>query len=223
MRINSQMETVGETLEDRTQNKIKSEPMLFNCNHDSAYRLGSEITREFLSKLPEAWKDGPMVVDSRAHMLMPGWYPCIPGWHHDDVPRTRSDGQPNYGPGQDRSEHIVALVGGDICPTEFATGTADFEEPGLGETIYSVWHRQVDLLVKNGVLKSVSAPSNRLVWFSDRTWHQGTAAVGNGWRFFIRASIYKSPTGQRIDRRNERTNETRKQVQVYLSNPFQGW
>lgn len=223
--IDSQVKTLDACLGARTQHAIKNEPMLFNCDHHHAHLSGGPITRDFLGLLPEDWRnsDVPLVIDSRSHMLMPGWYPCIPGWHHDDVPRTRVDGQPNYGPGQPRSRHIIALVGGEICPTEFALGLASFVEPAIGRTIYEDWHPQVDALVRNGALTSFHAPSNQLIEFDDRTWHRGTAAVGNGWRFFIRASRYFDPTGAVIERGNERTNEVRKQAQVYMSALEAGW
>ena len=202
---------------------IKNEPMLFNCDLEGAGRLGGPITYCFLNKLPQSWRDVPLVIDSRVHMLMPGWYPCIPGWHHDDVPRTRSDGQPNYGPGQCRSEHVIALVNGGICPTEFATGTEFFTEPALGRTIYADWHHEVENRIRRGQLAVEVAPSNRLVLFNDRTWHRCQAANANGWRFFIRASRYFAPDGTPIPRGNPRTNEVRRQVQVYMDDPNLGW
>jgi hypothetical protein len=157
-------------------------------------------------------------------MLMPGWFPCIPGWHHDDVPRTRSDGQPNYGPTEVRAQHIMALVGGSICPTEFASGEASLVEPDIGRVIYEDWHQQVETLVRNGVLKDAEAPSNRLIQFDDRTWHRGTAAVANGWRWFIRATRYFDVTGRPIARPGPRlANELRRQTQVYMSAVNAGW
>lgn len=205
------------------QDEVKNEPMLFNCDVSGALMHGGPITRMFLRHLPQGWVGAPLVIDSRVHMLMPGWYPCIPGWHHDDVPRTRADGQPNYGEGQDRSAHIIALVNGDICPTHFAVGSAAFEMPKGDQPLYSAWHRDVEKLLEDGQLERVVAPSNHLIRFTDRTWHTGTKAVANGWRFFIRASRYWDADGNVIARRNERTNEVRKQVQVYLDDPFRGW
>jgi hypothetical protein len=41
-------------------------------------------------------------------------------------------------------------------------------------------------------------------------------ANGNGWRFFIRASWS-------TDRVKNCTNEIRRQVQVYMENPVEGW
>lgn len=208
---------------DYSEEQIKNEPMLFNCNLDGAIRLGGPITREVLCQIPAAWAQGPLLIDSRVHMLMPGWYPCIPGWHHDDVPRTREDKQPNYGPGQCRSEHMMLLINGDICPTEFALGEAEFGVPGLGQVIYEHWHRDVETKLVQGELVPWSAPSKTFIHFGDRTWHRGVPAVAGGWRYFIRISRYFDPDGKWIDRGNPRTNELRRQVQVYLESPNKGW
>lgn len=221
--FDSRIRVVGHLSGQWNQEDIKTEPMLFNCDWRAAMHLGGPLTGAFLAALPQQWRDVPLVIDSRVHMLMTGWFPCIPGWHHDDVPRTRSDGQPNYGPGQDRSEHIMALINGSICPTEFALGRADFAEPPLGSTVYEEWHHDVRAQMGLGNLETVQVPTSTLVQFNDRTWHQGTAATSSGWRFFIRASRYFDADGKPIARRNPRTNEVRQQVQVYLSNPFKGW
>lgn len=223
MNIDSKFKVLGSRIGVYSEAAIKNEPMLFNCDLAAACLQGGAITREVLDMLPEGWATSPLSIDSRSHMLMPGWLPCIPGWHHDDVPRTRQDGQPNYGPGQLRSEHIMVLVNGDICPTEFALGEAWFQEPELGETIYGVWDKHVQLLCDNRVLKRVSAPSNCLIQFDDRTWHQGVPAVANGWRFFIRISRYYTADGQIVEKPGRRANEVRKQVQVYLPVPKAGW
>lgn len=205
------------------QDMVKNEPMLFNCSTMAAFEKGGPITKAFLAHLPEEWDGVPLVIDSRVHMLMPGWYPCIPGWHHDDVPRVRSDGQPEYEATTDRADHIIMLVNAEIAPTEFAIGEQSFEVPPLGKTIYEVWHREVEACVEEGALKLEKAESNVLYQFTDRTWHRGVPAVANGWRFFIRASRYYNQGGDPIARRNPRTNEVRKQVQVYMSAENAGW
>lgn len=223
MLIDSCWEYLPGSMRERDILEVKNEPMLFNCDLQGAYSNGGPLTREFLLLLPDEWREVPIVVDSRVHMLMPGWYPCIPGWHHDDVPRTRADGQPNYGPGQFRSEHIMALVNGDICPTIFAIGSAEFIEPPLGEVLYERFHHQIERLIHDGELVENLAPTNTLIKFDDRTWHRGQAATANGWRFFIRASRYFAPDGMPVPRGNPRTNEVRRQVQVYLDNVNAGW
>jgi hypothetical protein len=156
-------------------------------------------------------------------MLMPGWYPCIPGWHHDDVPRVRSDGQPEYEAPTDRAEHILMLVNSHLAPTEFAIGEAEFDVPPVGSVIYEEWHSEVNLAIAAKELTTVSAPDKTLIKFNDRTWHRGVAAVDNGWRFFIRASRYFDKDGNPIARRNKRTNEVRNQVQIYMSAENAGW
>jgi hypothetical protein len=60
----------------------------------------------------------------------------------------------------------------------------------------------------------MKTPSDTVVFFDDRTWHQGTRAVKNGWRLFIRASWNTN---------RKATNEFRRQVQVYMENPMEGW
>lgn len=221
MNIHSTLTILPGVLAERSSHEIKNEPMLFNCDLEGATRLGHTLTHEFISLLPDHWKAGDLVIDSRSHMLMPSWYPCIPGWHHDDVPRSRSDGQPNYEDGL-RAEHIFALVGGDICRTEFALGCAEFEVPALGRTIYADWHQEVARLIRDDVLSRISVPTNKLVQFNDRSWHRGTAAVGASWRWFIRASRYRL-NGVPVPRPNVRTNEVRNQVQVYMPTINAGW
>lgn len=222
----------GKRMIDRTDVEIKNEPMLFNCSLEGARRLGGSITQEFLYGLPEEWLHLPLAIDTRVHMLMPGWYPCIPGWHHDDVPRTRADGQPNYGPGQDRSTHIMALVNGDICPTYLALGTGLFSEIPFGQICYKRWHEEVEYHLrtsptsfnhKDNCLTSMRIMTNYRLIFNDRTWHRGSAAVDTGWRWFGRVSRYWDCNGKIIARRNIRTNEVRKQVQVYLGDVNGGW
>lgn len=224
MKIFSYVNEVGKFKCTYPTDTIKNEPMLFNCDLPSAINLGGPITKTVLASIPEDWKTVPLVIDSRVHMLMPGWYPCIPGWHHDDVPRTRPDGQPNYAPGQDRSEFLIGLVNAEVSPTQFAIGSASFEYPTDGSIVYAKWHKDVELLLANDILRREDVESGILYKFSDRTWHRGTEAVETGWRYFIRISrYYDGQTGNPTDRKNKRTNEVRRQVQVYMKDVNAGW
>jgi hypothetical protein len=223
MKIDSYYEVLDTLQTNFTDNEIKNEPMLFNNDYFGALKNGGFITRSFLNFLPFDWRISPLVIDSRVHMLMPGWYPCIPGWHHDDVPRLRSDGQPEYEAPTDRAEHILMLVNAHLAPTEFALGSASFDVPPIGRVIYEDWHKEVNLAIEFKELVVHSAPDKTLVKFNDRTWHRGVAAVDNGWRFFIRASRYFDKDGNPIARRNKRTNEIRNQVQIYMSAENAGW
>lgn len=203
---------------------IKNEPMFFNATWHFAHLLGGEITKAFLEALPEDWKSGPMVFDSRVHMLMPGWFPAIPGWHHDDVPRPKiptgqhfvTAGQPDYDNPKYRSEHILGLINADVCPTKFIVGNCPMPAIPEGELIYRKWHLECERLISEGKVKVETAPSNRLVYFDCDTFHTGTKAVKSGWRWFGRVS-------RNTDRVYEITNEIRKQVQVYMEFPMEGW
>jgi len=198
-----------------SSNLVKNIPMLFSANLDFAYRNGGAYTKEFINHLSDDFfYSKNLIIDSRVHMLMPDYYPCIPGWHHDDVPRSREDGQPNYVNPEYHAKHCMMLVNGDIAPTEFAIGEAEFPEIEKGKVIYKEWHPIVHEKIEAGELKAVSAPSDTLIYFDDHTWHRGTRAVKAGWRFFIRATIN---TGRKP------VNEIRQQVQVYVDPIHLGW
>lgn len=217
MKFNSEVKKISSFRKNWTQDEIKNEPMLFNCSFDFAYDSGGPITREFLYRLYDrAWYDcsgHDWIIDSRVHMLMPGWYPCIPGMHHDDIPRSTANGQPNYVNPEYRAEHVLGLVNGDIAPTQFAVGEIELEIPTEG-IIYKQWHPKVMQAIADGTMKSYSAESGVILQFDSESFHQGTMAVAGGWRWFIRVSrnTHRKPT-----------NEIRKQVQVYLEYPMEGW
>lgn len=194
---------------------IKNEPMFFSADKRFAYEHGGPLTKLFLDNLPKYWDEPeyPLILDSRVHMLKKGWWPSIPGFHHDFVCRNRSDGQPEYRNPKYKSEHIMMIVG-DASITEFALGQSEFPEVPLGEICYKVWHPLVVDKIAKGELKSWKCPVNSLVLFDWNTWHQGTESTKDGWRFFIRASRNCKPKFR---------NEIRNQVQVYLSNPMEGW
>jgi hypothetical protein len=199
-------------MREHSQLAVKNEPMLFNCDVETALTLGGPITREFLSLLtPEFWARG--VVDTRVHMLMPGWYPCIPGWHHDHVPRYTRTGQPDYGNPAYFSRHCMALVNGDICPTEFLVGDIEVPEPDLDRVVYKDWDEHLEGEGRRQGSR-VSAPDRQLLYFDAATFHRGVMAVANGWRWFGRVSI---------DTDRKPTNEVRRQVQVYMGVVNAGW
>jgi hypothetical protein len=203
-------------LSNYTQNQIKIEPMLFSCDVNHARMYGGPITHNFLDLLEKCdyLSDTDIIIDSRVHMLFPAFFPAIPGWHHDDIPRTRSDGQPNYDDHFKMPRHVMCLLNGDIAPTEFAIGEADFPVVPLGQKVYKEWSPLVDQFITEGKMKLRKAESNILIGFNGFTWHRGVAAVKAGWRFFIRASTNTDRTPK---------NEIRQQVQVYLPCLEEGW
>lgn len=218
----SRVEVVGDLGVFVDPAAIKNEPMFFNSSVQFARKHGGLITEAFLSALPAGWENG--VFDSRVHMLMPGWYPAIPGWHHDDVPRAPippgqhflTAGQPDYDNPRYHAEHILGLVNGDVCPTAFAIGDCEMPEVPEGDLIYRRWNDEVNRLIDEGKLTKYIAPSGCLIAFDWQTFHTGQKAERSGWRWFGRIS-------RNTDRCQQITNEIRQQVQVYLEFPMEGW
>lgn len=219
----SKATVLGPFTEGFSQDDIKNEPMFFNADFNYAYLKGGPITQSFLENLPKIYQDG--VFDSRCHMLMPGWYPAIPGWHHDDVPRPLNiktgqhfltGGQPDYDNPRYKAKHIMGLVNGVICPTQFVIGKCEMQDVPPGELVYRQWHKEVEVLIKENKVKVIDCPDNHLVAFDWQAFHTGVKAVKNGWRWFGRVSID-------TDRVKNITNEIRRQVQVYLEFPMEGW
>ena len=210
--------------EHTSNDEIKNETMFFNCDLDFAYNNGGPITRSFIEKLPNSWLETDVVFDSRVHMLMPGWYPAIPGYHHDDVPRPPiptgqhflTAGQPDYDNPRYLSEHIMGLVNADIAPTSFALGKCCMPAIPDGHLVYREWHKEVLKLLEEGILKEQFAPDRQLIYFDWQSFHTGTKCVKNGWRWFGRVS-------RNTDRTKSITNEIRRNAQVYLEFPMEGW
>lgn len=223
-KFNSQTHLIGRFGEECNVGQIKNEPMFFNCDLDFAFEKGGEITKSFIKNLPYEWVNGNCVFDSRVHMLMPGWYPAIPGWHHDDVPRPEiptgqhfiTAGQPDYDTPRYKSEHILGLFNADVCPTAFAIGECVMPAIPDGELIYRQWHKDVERQINSGILKKEYAGNGQLIYFDWQTFHTGEMAVSNGWRWFGRVS-------RNTDRVKNITNEIRVNAQVYLEFPMQGW
>lgn len=218
MKIISQIKERGafKSPSNFTDEDISNEPMFYRASFDFAYKNGGVLTRRFLDNLPDDWKNIPLTIDSRSHMLMDGWYTGIPGFHHDDIPRSRIDGQPNYINPEYNAEHIMGLVNSHVSPTEFALGEIELDIPGEGKVIYKEWHKEVQSAIDQNKLESYFAKDYTYTEFNCHSFHQGTRSTGSGWRWFIRLS-------RNTDRANNCKNEIRKQVQVYLEFPMEGW
>ncbi len=183
-------------LPETTQEEIKKEPMLHRADRLFALENGGPLTKHFLQAL--SWHiDIPILIDSRVHMLMPGMFPAIPGWHGDDVPRERADGQPNYINPSYKSDHCMAIWG-DCSLTQFASGSFSMEIPPLGAKIYKVWNEQIDALCAKNEHSTTTVPERRMAYFDWMSWHRAMPATHRGFRFFIRAT-----KGSNLSTRNE--------------------
>jgi hypothetical protein len=196
-----------------SQDQVKQETMLFSASFNYAAAHGGPITQDFLRGLPLG---GDPIIDSRVHMLMPGWYPCIPGWHLDDVPRTREDGQPDHAHPAYRSSNIMAIVG-DASITEFIEGELDLSDVPLREgAVYGQWNARINKMLAGADCKIAvrQVPESTVIAFDYGAFHRGVPATKFGWRFFIRANYNTA---------RECKNEIRRQTQVYLPVPEAGW
>lgn len=200
-------------LSDYTQEQIRKEPMLRGADINFALKFGSDITREFINLYLFETNDN-WIIDSKTVLLMKDWYPCIPGWHHDDIARTREDNQPNYLNLQYKSIHRMAIVGSNSL-TDFLVGRIELPEVELNKIIYGEWNKLINEKIKlDNSLKIVKIKNTEVVEFDYQSFHRGCKATERGWRFFIRAT---KNTNRKFN------NEIRNQVQVYLDNPEAGW
>jgi len=193
------------------ENEIRQLPQFFRADADMAWRLGGPRVRRVLqdANFLARWKY--ISIDSRVHMLMPGMYPCIPGWHCDDFYRPEREPELRKLTSNAPSEH-AAIVFGKVARTVYLTSVLDWTPQwSYGEHLYGVAHDFIEAL-KDKTARAVL--NGELVWFSPLTWHQGAPAADQGWRFFMRI------TGSN---HWEPKNELRTQTQVYLTKPFAGW
>lgn len=207
--------------------QIKDEPMLFSADPIFAHAHGGSLTRYVLNALTSRGKINPgehVVIDTRVHMLKPGWIPAIGGWHCDAIPRG-ADGQPELDhPAIDGIRHYVCVID---CGTgslteffhdpEFTKGLPTKASPGK-----NLWGEHSELINKrleetrDADEETVTTCSSGHIYeFDARDYHRAIAANGDGWRFFFRASVNTLTKGP--------LNEIRKQVQVYLPHEDLGW
>lgn len=183
---------------------IESETMLFSASPEFAYETGGILTRSILDSinLPEIDKEHWWVIDTRSHMLMPGMFPAIGGWHCDAVQRDQYDSQPDLNK-MDDSLHYVATLASrteGISNTEFITS-----ELTLDVDTNKVWADVSDQVNSGNLGDRMLMPDGEIYEFTSKTIHRPTAATKRGWRWFFRCSCHYAPP----------ENKIRHQVQVY--------
>lgn len=202
-----------------TTDIIKNEPMMFSVDPAYAHTHGGSLTREITRILLKSkeYKEIAMfasdddfftVIDTRVTMTMPGMYPSIPGWHCDDVPRSKTTGQPVLHSVNPFVQHFMVILSDQesvVSATEFVS-----KEIELDIDLANVWNsvdRQInELKPDTGFIK----PGD-IVRFNQEAIHRASPTITAGWRFFYRLSITH----------REPANEVRNQVQVYASE--NGW
>ena len=188
---------------------LSKEQSMYQASTRFAYDNGGPITKEFIDKLPFYYHDN-VLVDIRVHSLQKGYYPAIPGWHLDWLPRTNKgedpvvDTIPNY-------DHVVLIVA-ETSLTEFVSESTRFVLPEKGA--FAHVNRELSLYKQAANLSTEHVISGDMVQFTSRDWHRPTPAEGNEWRLLIRAS--------RIDHKKP-SNKLVTQSQVYIPTQEASW
>lgn len=202
---------------------VKNSVMLYSSSIDFAYDYGGTLTKMFLAKLLSFpyWNNikDKVVIDSRVHMLMNGFYPAIPGWHLDGVYRTEvSPGvfQPDIESLNYRNPKHVTMFVDDCVNPQLASRTEFLAKPvEVGDyvdplNVYKSFHNHIEKSVKGCMIPF----SGDFVEFDSKTFHRATPSKSKDltWRFFIRASEYGTIR-----------DEIRQNTQTYILSEENGW
>lgn len=218
MRFNNKAVHVANLRCEFDARQIEAEPMMFKG--DWRGRHSGPITHAFLDKVEERWGSLEGVLfDSRAHMLMPGMYPCIPGWHTDETPRPDYlNGQPDLTCADFQAQHMLCVVdAGTGSLTEFVAGPMVLDVSGIENTARNTAsniYKVADRVITSMRPDVAPVASGEVVEFDCFSWHRGMPALGRGWRFFIRATRGSQ---------RKALNKRRTQVQVYMPDLTVGW
>jgi hypothetical protein len=192
---------------------LRGYPQLLRCSPD--YSHGHEGLEHIIKAVKQALRSQwtHISIDTRLSMLMPGMYPCIPGWHCDDFYRPNG-GQPDLR-NAPPAEHICVVLG-NCSLTRFVNEPLNLPLPEPGDyelrsqTLYEIAHRRIEILEP----QTVQVKANEIWRFDQLTWHRGEPATEIGWRYFLRLTGSNHWTT---------LNQIRTQTQVYLTKPFAGW
>ena len=211
---------------------IKATPALWQADLDTAIRYGGDLTRDALSAMNIRGDRKHVIVDTKVHMLMPGFMPAIPGWHTDGVPRgveknPAGKGAPDMMAQEEmdgrRPRFHLMVAGPADCPTRFCIEKGlELEVPEEPDArLYAMISEQMlDLTsgqrLYGGVKTFEATPGTVYEW----DWWQLHTAIrsrSHGWRFLIRVTESDHHVPQR-----KIAHVIRTQQQVYVPDTF-GW
>lgn len=195
---------------------IKNETMIFRGDWDFALEHGNICTQTVLKAISDHhqfrsdWDfnsalGNVAIIDTKVTMLKPGMYPCIGGWHCDEVPRSVKNGQPIISKIGDDAQHWLVSLATDpkLCPTAFISEQVDLLDGVIDpDAVWKSLHKHIE---SSHYSKQFAYPGE-VVRHSRSDIHAGTMAEMEGWRFFFKLWFAK-PKGI--------NNEIRRQVQVY--------
>ncbi len=186
----------GGSISDPSGDEIKNTPSLWNASLTDAFRYGGDLTRAALGAMNLRGDRKFITVDTKVHMLMPGFRPGIPGWHTDGVPRDASghpgakgaprlamqvelDRYPNASP----RYHL--LVTGEHCPTRFLAEPFKAEFPAQPTPdLYRLLTEKINE-ASPPTFSVKASTAYQMSWWDA---HEAVAATAHGWRFLIRVT-----------------------------------
>jgi hypothetical protein len=194
--------TYARSIEQPTNDEIKDTPSLWNASLGDAVKYGGDLTREALSAMDLVGDKRYTIVDTKVHMLAPGQYPALPGWHTDGTPRLRegvtpggyswTSLHPQYKglPVIEAQEHLDSprfhlLVTGKGCLTRFLKAPIDiyvFDEPERGA------FGKISRRVREADPDTFEIPSCVAAAWDWWELHEAKAAEAVEWRFLIRVT-----------------------------------
>lgn len=209
------IDKVGKTMPSFTNDDIRTAPQFYRAGMDFIMQHRHPIIEAFLETVgehvmqePSKWKQ--MSLDSRVSMLMPRFYPCIPGWHCDDF--YRPDGQPDLEHVHEKAPavHYMVILGDAGSHTKFISQPLELPLLRGPSPVYARYHQIIEALQP----ETFEVHPGEILRFSPTDFHTGQAATRRGWRIFIRATF---------SNHREPKNELRAQTQVYVDPKESGW
>lgn len=204
---------------------LKSTFGLWNASLDDAIRYGGDVTRDAIQAMNLRFDRKHIVVDTKVHMLMPGWSPAILGWHTDGAPRDANKNPQGKGEpdtfaqeGDDRFNRYHILVTGTGCLTQYLNKPLSVPIPSEPSgAVYSEMSQFVQAHVKDHPEDVSTFPTCTVMEFDWWDIHTGVIATKNEWRYLIRVceTDYYEP-------RKDLREVIRLQSQIYSPVNF-GW
>lgn len=176
---------------DAADSEVEATPVLRQASLATAVQFGGPLVSRLLETAPLAGDREHVIVDTKVSYLMPGWYPAIPGWHTDGVPRAKDGkGAPSIAEQMRldtddyRPRYHTIHVGSAKCPTEFVAESFAADVPDNDRALYKVLSDHVNSIRPETF---VADPGVWDSWSWDSV-HRARASESTGWRLLIRVS-----------------------------------